>query len=110
MTPTEERKLTGLLARFGAGLAAADLPPGTAGDLLHYAARPTVRGRAIQTLCRAISAAGRSGKLGMASDCTDAPAYVGVCRHGQWARVVEIEAPPSGLVLEAELLRLASKA
>jgi hypothetical protein len=106
MTSAETAKLDGLLARFGAGLAAADLPPGTAGDLLHYASTPDVRGRAIQTLCRAIDAARRSGKLGLASDCTDAPAYVGVCRHGQWARVMEIADPPSGLVIEAELMRL----
>lgn len=97
-----------ILARYSRGLTVADLPPGTAGDLLHYRMQPGARGRAIQTLLRAVEASKRSGGLGLASNCTEAPAYVGVCRHGRWARVLQIDEIPPGLALEAELLRLAT--
>ncbi len=99
-------RLERILARYSRGLTPADLPPGTAGDLLHYRTQPGARGRAIQTLLRAVEAAKRSGGLGLVSDCTAAPAYVGVCRHGRWARVLQIDAIPPGLALEAELVRL----
>lgn len=107
MIPADAARLDGILASYGAGLGVADLPPGTAEDLLHYRSQTTCRGRAIQTLCRAISAANRSGGLGLVSDCTAAPAYVGVCRHGVFSRVLQIDAIPPGLALEFELLRLA---
>lgn len=106
MTADTDR-LERILARYSRGLKPADLPPGTSADLLHYRTQPGARGRAMQTLLRAVEAAQRSGGLGMASSCTEAPAYVGVCRQGQWARVLQIDAIPPGLALEAELARLA---
>ena len=111
MTDTQQAaRLDGILARYspeGQPLTPADLPPGMAEDLLYYRSTEGVRGRVMSVWLKAVAASKRSGALGIASDCTAEPAIVAFCRHGRYSRVMQIDHPPAGLVLERELIRLA---
>jgi hypothetical protein len=112
MTDTQQSaRLDGILARYspdGAPLTPADLPPGMADDLLYYRSTEGVRGRVLSVWLKAVAASKRSGALGIASDCTAEPAIVAFCRAGRYSRVVQIDSPPSGLVLEMKLAQLAT--
>lgn len=100
-------RLEALLAKYAPDLVPADLPPGTAENIVHYSRLPTARGRAIQTWLKAVQAANRhpSGR-GIASHA-DAPAYVAVCQLGLFSAIVEIDHPPGDLV--AQLIRLSGE-
>jgi hypothetical protein len=107
--PKQAARLDGILARYGAGLTPADLPPGTAEDLLHYRSTEAARGRVLQVWCKAIAAAKRHpAGLGIASDATEAPVYVAVCRAGRWSRVLQIDRRVDSMALAGELMRLSS--
>jgi len=108
MTAQESARLDGILARYGAGLTPADLPPGTADDLLHYRSTDAARGQVLQVWLKAIDAAKRHpAGLGLAH-AGEAPVYVAVCRAGRWSRVLQIDRKVDSMALAGELMRLSS--